>query len=71
MAVSIDYKSLEGNFGKIFGISGARPLGIKKINEKEKIIECAPETFLVDRTEHYSKDQTKLEIKEIIINKKL
>lgn len=46
-------------------------LGIKKINEKEKIIECAPETFLVDRTEHYSKDQTKLEIKEIIINIKL
>ena len=26
MAISIDYKSLEGNFGKNFGKVGARPI---------------------------------------------
>ena len=31
MAISIDYKSLEGNFGKKFGKVGARPTGQKDV----------------------------------------
>ena len=35
MAVSIDYKTLEGNFGKKFGKVGARP--VKKVGIVRKI----------------------------------